>query len=833
MKSRHPQFTSPDRSIEARVGKLVKRLTLEEKILLIGGQRGKGDGNTYGIARLGIPPLKMSDGPTGVHWWCTSSTTYPASIALAATWDRDLAYRVGAAIGRDARARGIHILLAPGVNIYRSPLCGRNLEYLGEDPFLAAEMVVPYIRGCQDQGVATTVKHYACNFQEYDRHNVSTDVDRRTLHEVYLPAFEAAVREGGVGALMTAYNLVNGVHASEHDYLIRDVLKGEWGFDGVVMSDWVSTYDAVRAANAGLDLEMPHARWMNADHLVDAVKRGLVTEAAIDDKVRRLLRLAACFGWLDRDQKDPSIPLADESTAAVALEAARAGCVLLKNEGGVLPLAAGRARRIAVIGPTAHPANIGGGGSSYNTPWRDVSILDGLRAAAGPGVEIVHEPGVDCGRTDRAFAESAFLTPERAPGLRGEYFDNGDLAGAPVLTRVDARLDLRWFGSPVAEGIRNDSFSGRWTGFLRPAESGPHRFYQLVCDGACRVRVGDRVLFDNWSSAAPLPPFAEMALEAGREYAVQAEYRSLRDWLAFRVGYEPVSAIAGLRARAVEAARTADVVIFCGGHDRRSEGEGFDRSFAMPVDAEGLLVDAARACPRTVVVLTAGGHVDMERWIDRVPALLHAWYPGQEGGTAVADILFGRVNPSGKLPATFERRLEDRSSSACYHDADGDKRVALTDGIFTGYRHVDRHGPAPRFPFGFGLSYTSFAFENLALSPPAIASGEPLTVAFDVVNAGAVAGAEVAQVYVSDLEASLPRPAKELKGFAKVALRPGERRRVEVRLDPRSLSFYDPDRAAWVAEPGEFEVLVGSSSASLPLRARFRLGRGKKAETAP
>ncbi|HWO11885.1 MAG TPA: glycoside hydrolase family 3 N-terminal domain-containing protein, partial [Polyangiaceae bacterium] len=342
MLSNSPTFTPPSPAVEARVQGLLDRLTLDDKLLLLGGKPGPGgpqaNSAVFGIERVGLPELRMADGPMGVHWWCDASTAYPALIAAAASFDSALWYELGRALGRDCRARGVHILLAPGVNIYRHAYCGRNFEYAGEDPFLSSRFAVAYIRGVQDQGVAATVKHFACNYMEYARHTASSDVDERTLHEIYLPAFKAAVMEAGSGALMTAYNLVNGVHCSEHPGLILDILKGEWGFDGVVMSDWLSTYSVAPAANAGLDIEMPSADMFTAANLKAALAEGEVSLATIDDKVRRLLRLAVCFGWLDHEQHDASIPYEDPETAAVALEVARRGSVLLKNEGGILPL---------------------------------------------------------------------------------------------------------------------------------------------------------------------------------------------------------------------------------------------------------------------------------------------------------------------------------------------------------------------------------------------------------------------------------------------------------------------------------------------------------------
>lgn len=820
MKSKHPQFKPSSPQIETKIDTILAKLTLEEKIDLLGGQRDpKNGGDTYGNEKAGIPPLKFADASVGIHWWTDRSTTYPATIALAATWDRDLAYRAGAALGRDARARGIHIVLGPGVNLYRSPLCGRNFEYLGEDPYLAAESVTGFIRGLQDQGVSATVKHYAVNYQEWDRHYVSSDVDERTLREMYLPAFRAAVEEAGTGALMTAYNLVNCVHASEHEVLLRQILKGEWGFEGLVMSDWVSTYSAVNAANAGLDLEMPTAKWLTRENLVPAVRNGLVPESVIDDKVRRLLRLMFCFGWLDRPQQDPQIPLEDPATAATSLEIARRGCVLLKND-GILPLDPKSGKTITVIGPHAARTPIGGGGSAYNKPWRTVSILDGLKTLFGAD-KVRHCAGVLADDSAAVYAASRYLTPSGEPGLKAEYYNNLTWTGTPVLSRTEARLEQRWGNAPVGEGVNNAGFSIRWTGKIRPDHTGPHLFYQWFM-GFFRVTVNGQVIFDMIGGANMKQPRVVMDLEAGRDYSIEVLYQRMGDNNGACVGWEYRDLHAERRA-ALEMARSSDVVVFCGGYSDASEGEGFDRDFAMPLEQEDLLQALTEANPKTVAVITGGGNVDMRQWIDRIPALLFAWYPGQEGGTAVAEILAGVVNPSGKLPATFERDLKDRSSTGCYHDADGDKRVLLSDGVFTGYRHHDRTGVAPMFPFGFGLSYTTFAYANLRCAK-SMAAGGTLKVSLEVTNTGKRAGVEIVQLYLHDVEASVPRPVKELKGFAAVDLKPGECRTVEFTLTERHLQFFCPRRHAWTDEPGTFEVLVGASAADIRLTAQFQYG---------
>lgn len=810
--------------MEKKISRIISRMTLEEKISMLGGSKNRKEdgGDTTPCRRVGIPSFKMADASVGVHWWAEDSTTFPASIALAATFDRDLAARYGSAVGRECRARGIHILLGPGVNIYRSALCGRNFEYMGEDPFLAGNMVSSYVRGLQGQRVAATVKHYALNFQEYDRHKVSSDVDDRTLREVYLAAFESAVKDGGAAAIMTAYNLVNCVHCAEHPYLIRDVLKNEWGFDGLVMSDWVSVYDAINTATAGLDLEMPVAKRLTQEALLPAVRDGLLDESVIDDKIRRLLRVAHAFGWMDGEQQDKGIPLHDEANAGVALDVARESIVLLSND-GILPLQARKGLKIAVIGPCAHPAVHCGGGSAFNKPWREVSILDGIKAVM-PQADVVHVAGVSPWRGKDLFANALYRTADDQPGIKLQLFNNDSLSGEPVKVQVDKKIEASISSEHLPDNVKPRPMSLRYSGRIVAEKEGEHIFRVECWHGGVRVLVDGSCVMDSWLAEMMGNRECRMVLAKGHHEFV-LEFHSMRDRAFLRTGYEHISAVNAEVPVAVKAARDADVVVFCGGYSDKSEIEGQDRAFAMHVEIERLLAEVSKVNRNVIVVLTAGGNIDMTAWHDKARAILHAWYPGQEGGTAVAEVLSGKVNPSGRLPATFENRLEDRSSATCYHDADGDQRVALTDGVFGGYRHHDRNGKPPRYAFGHGLSYTAFEFRKLKIERKVRGREIPAVVSFDVVNTGKVAGKCTAQVYVGDDKASVARPVKELKGFAKVALNPGESRRVSVVLDRRAFAFRSMARNKWVVEPGTFSVHVANSATDIRLSAKVKIGK--------
>ncbi len=801
--------------VDKRVASLLSQMTLEEKIELIGGI------NTFytqPIARLGIPSLKMSDGPMGVHDYGLT-TAYPAGTSLAASWDVELAQRFGAAMGKDARARGVHFILAPGMNIYRAPMNGRNFEYFGEDPFLASRMAVSVIKGIQGQGVIATAKHFAGNNEEYGRMEVSSDIDERTLREIYLPAFEASVKEAKVGAVMDAYNPVNGVYMTQNEHLNKEILKGEWEFDGILMSDWDATHNGIGAANGGLDLEMPSPAFMNKQTLLPALKDGRVSSATIDDKVRRILRKGIEFGFFDRPQTDPDIPLLNQESRQVALEAAREGMVLLKNSGGLLPLDKKKTRTIAVIGPSSYPAVVGGGGSSLTKPFNAVSFLEGISNYLGADVKILYADDVP--PLDDVFQNSAFLTSPGGPaGIQGEYFDNENLEGPPALVRTDPRVDFQWGGGSYSEEGPVDHFSVRWSGYFVPKKSGGYTFFTSSDDGV-RLFVDDRQVINDWQHHAETVNSYAARLEAGKPYKIRLEYFEATGDATMRFGARATTGDLGRMTRSL--AERADAVVVCVGFDASTEGEGSDRTFQLPPGQDDFIRQISDLNKNTIVVLTAGGNVDMTQWIDHVPALIHAWYPGQEGGTALAQILFGEYSPSGKLPASFERHWEDNATFHSYYPQTSEKRVQYSEGVFVGYRHFDRSGIKPLFAFGHGLSYTTFSYSNLSVNPARGTLIGPVTVSFDVKNTGAREAAEVAQLYVGDAHASVPRPVKELKGFSRVNLKSGETRHVSIALDGRAFAFYDAKQKNWRAEPGDFSLLVGSASDNIRLKGTFTL----------
>jgi beta-glucosidase len=810
------QATPPKPEVEKRVDSILGKMTTDEKLEIIGGIN---DFYTRPIPRLGVPSLRMSDGPMGVHDYGLT-TAYPAGIALAASWDVDLAERFGASMGKDARARGVHFILAPGMNIYRAPMNGRNFEYFGEDPFLASRMAVAVIEGIQGQRVIATAKHFAGNNSEFARMTLSSDIDERTLREIYLPAFEASVKEAHVGAVMDGYNLVNGTYMTQNVHLNSEILKQEWGFDGILMSDWGATHDGIAAANGGLDLEMPSPSFMNRDKLVPALNQGTLPVATLDDKVRRILRKAIEFGFLDQPQTDISVPTYSQEGRQVALDVARGSMVLLKNSGNLLPLDENKVKTIAVIGPDAYPAVISGGGSAESKPFNAVSCLEGISHRLGTKAKVLY--AVDVPPLDEVFESSEFVTsPGGESGLKGEYFSNEELKGTPALVRTDKHVHFDWGEGSFATGEPVDHFSARWTGYFIPKESGDYKFYTSADDGV-RLYVGDEIAIDDWQPHSQTLDTASRHLEAGHAYKIRLEYfESVGSAI---VGFGVIRAEAFIGRDTKPLAAKADTVVICAGFDPKTEGEGFDRPFELPGGQDELIRQISSVNKNVIVVLTAGGNVDMTRWIENVPAILHAWYPGQEGGIALAQILFGDYSPSGKLPASFESRWEDNPTFHSYYPASGSNRVQYSEGVFLGYRHYDRSETKPLFAFGYGLSYTTFAYSKLSVTPSGNLN-DPVSVSFDVKNTGNRATAEVAELYVGDSHSSVPRPVKELKGFAKVNLKPGETRRVTLTLNRRAFSFYDVRKKDWSAEPGDFTILVGGSSDSIQLRSKFTLTR--------
>lgn len=800
------QVITPD--VEQRAEKILAQMTLKEKIDYLGGYKSF---SIRPVERLGLPEIRMADGPQGVRN-NTQSTMFPCGIAAAATWDRQLVHKMGEGLGQDCRARGVHILLGPGVNIYRSPVCGRNFEYFGEDPYLASETAVQYIKGVQSQGVVATIKHFAANNQEWDRHNVSSDVDERTMQEIYWTTFRKAVRDAKVGAVMNSYNLINGVHASEYGHMNIDVLRNMWGFKGILMSDWVSVYSAVGPANGGLDLEMPSAKYMTYENLSRAIETGLVKESTIDNKVRHILQTIIAFGFLERPQMDKSISEKNAFSDQAALEIARGGIVLLKNDNNLVPLKKGN---ILVMGPNS--GNIPtGGGSGYVNPFYTVSVKEGLEKAGGK-FKVMTLPGFSSELTNDAFYTAA---GSQEKGFKGEFFPNRNLSGNPVVTRTDTKIDFNWKDKAPMEGMPADNFSIRWTGVYRPVKDATVQF-NVAGDDGYRLFVDDQEILGDWGDHSKTYLQKDVEFKAGKEYRIRLEYYDNTSDAIVSLGYRVIYGNAKDKQESM--IKDADAVVLCVGFDSGTEGEGRDRSFELPKGQDELIQQTVSLNRNVILIVNGGGSFDMSKWESKVQAIFMAWYPGQQGGQALADILTGKISPSGKLPISMEKKLEDNPSYGSYYDNREKvihKRVQYNEGVFGGYKGYDKSGVEPRYPFGFGLSYSSFAYSNLKIEKK---GDNTVTVTFDVKNTGNYDAAEVAQVYVGDLKASVPRPLKELKGYEKVYLKRGEIKTVKVDLTEDAFSYFDVDSNRFIVEPGDFNISVGASSRDIRLTGNVSL----------
>ncbi|MEZ0396067.1 MAG: glycoside hydrolase family 3 C-terminal domain-containing protein [Anaerolineales bacterium] len=804
------------KQIEQQVESLLAQMTLAEKVALLSG---RDVWHTVPIERLGIPSIVMTDGPHGVRAADPATgrkigpaTAFPTGISMGACWNPELVEQVGRALGEEARGMDCDILLGPCVNIVRDPRGGRNFETFAEDPYLAGRTAAAYIRGVQSRGVGTSLKHYAVNNYEIERLRASSEVDERTLREIYLAQFEMAVKESQPWTVMCAYNRVNGVYASQHDYLLNKILREEWGFEGAVISDWGANHTIFESIAGGLDLEMPGpARYYKL--LADAVQNWQIPAEAVEAAARRVLRLIVQSGRMDG--KRPKGAVNTPAHQALARRLAEEAITLLKNDGRTLPLE--DIRSLAVIGPNAAEAVIQGGGSSrVPAPYR-VSPLEALQKKLGKKVRLEYEQGCD------NFDEPHDVPSAWLSGLRLRAYAASDFSGKPMREQDGLPAEMWYHTGWSAEPIKPQAFC--WEGSLTLPADGLYRFF-LRHSGAVRLWLDGQSVLESRPSAGGRGEAAETttALKAGK-HALRLELiRPLSEEIVFfklglartfEAGRDP------RRQRALELASRCDAVVFFGGYPEAFESEGWDREHIRLLGGQDELIAAlAEVNPRTAVVLNVGAPVTMP-WAEKVGALLLAYYPGQENGNAVASVLLGEVNPSGKLPVTFPRRLEDSPAflNAAYP---GCRQVRYGEGIFVGYRYYDARQMEPLFPFGHGLSYTTFEYGGLKL-PEKVRRGQPVVVTLTVTNTGRRAGKEVVQLYLADLQSSLPRPPKELKGFAKVALAAGQSQTVTFTLDERALSFYDPVQARWVAEAGEFEVLVGSSSRHIRLRGRFTL----------
>ncbi|NLP11175.1 DUF4434 domain-containing protein [bacterium] len=810
-----PLYKDASQPVPARVQDLRQAMTLEEKIELVSGRGFTSKRNV----RLGIPEIVMTDGPLGPNAKGRASN-YSSCLNMAATWDDSLVQRLGAAMGQETRVLGRNMLLGPCINIARVPQGGRTFEGFGEDPWLTSRMAVAYIQGVQSQRVIACAKHFAVNNQEWNRGEVDVTVREDALREIYLAAFKAAVQEADVWSVMSAYNKFRGDYCSASRYLLTDVLKQEWGFAGFVVSDWGGVHHTVQTVQAGLDLEMPDGRYLG-EPLRHAVQTGEVAMEFIDEQVRRLLTVMFKAGLFDESVANYGGLADTEERRRLAYETAQKSMVLLKNESQVLPLDPATIRSLAVIGPNADEARLYGGGSGYLPAHYAVSPLQGIREKVGDRVSITFVKGGRLQRLSLPAVPSDLLHPPPGAlgdkGLLGEYFNNRELEGEPVLTRIDERIDFNWDADSPAPGVvAADLFSVRWSGSFVAPGSGVYEL-GVLSDNGCRLYLDGRLVIDSWiiDKASSLRSIY-VDLEKNRVYPIRLEFFENVGTCEVHLGlayYGQGNEV----EQAEAAARSADVAVVCAGLNETLEGEGNDRaSLGLAQEQVQLIQAVAAANPRTIVVLNNATPILMNEWADRVPAILEAFYPGQEGGRALADILFGDVNPSGKLPLSFPARLED---SPVYTTYPGARESAdYAEGLLVGYRHFDRKGIEPLFPFGHGLSYTRFSYNALSIHPAKIGRQDTALITLRVKNSGALDGEEVVQLYMQNRQAKSDRPVKELKGFMRVPLRAGEEKTVRFNLAAAALSVYDVKSHQWVIQPGSYSVLIASSSRDIRLQ---------------
>jgi beta-glucosidase len=834
-------------NVEQRVNSILSQLTLDEKISYIGGTP------FFDVKPIPLPNLQtplnpqifQTDAGLGERN-SPASVRYPSGLVLAATFNRDRATDAGAGLGRDTRARGFFSILGPGMDFYRTPYGGRNFEYMtGEDPYLGSQLIPKVIQAIQEQGVWACAKHYVCNDQEENRTNINEIIDERTLREIYLPPFEAAVKEGHTATVMGAYNFLQigplpSAQCNESSFLLTNVLKNEWGFTGFVMSDYNAIHNGVNAYLAGCDLDLPNGQFMNSSTLEPLIENGTLPESILNDKVRRILREVISFGFLDRQQLDSSIPLDDPQSEQAALDTAREGVVLLKNDGNLLPLQRGRVRTVAVVGPAAIGAPPTGFGSSTVFPISYVPELDGIESEAPAGTEVdfisdcTPEPTTAEWQTIDALGEA-----ER--GLQGQYFTTPDLSGTPATTRVDNDINFDWEQDPIPVTSNQGNFSAKWTGQFVPQISGD-QVIKVCADGGVRVLVNGQILIDNFSSP-PLPPVgygptpglsAKFSATAGTPCSVELDYHRVPGFFGNAYGGRSSGGRNGgllgvqlswASLQAPQDFAKYDAVVVCVGTNNQYDGEGYDRPFDLPEFQGELIQNLANVNPRTIVITHGGGSFNAEPWINQVRGLIQAFYPGQNGGQAIAEILFGAVNPSGKLPISWEKLAQDNPAFATFPMPLNQLPTTIdySEGIFIGYRGYEKNHIQPLFPFGFGLSYTSFAFSNLKIEPAVFDGQAPVTVSFTVTNTGKRAGAEVAELYVGQQSPTIVRPIKELKGFEKVNLNPGQSSTVTLSLDQRSFAYFNTTTEKWDAVPGVYNVVVGDSSDNTPLKGQVTL----------
>lgn len=848
-----PAYKNSELTIETRVTDLLSRMTLEEKIgqlqcmITEVEETGIIEKNALGnvgcilrshpakeaaekmnriqkIAinktRLGIPILMHDEALHGLVG--KAATSFPQAIGLAATWNTDLMKNIATAIARESKSRGIRQVLSPVVNIARDVRWGRVEETYGEDPFLTARMGATFCKSFEDEGVITTPKHYVANVGDGGRDSNPIHFSERLLREVYFPGFKACFQEGNATSVMAAYNSYDGTPCSSNRWLLTDILRKEWGFKGFVVSDYGSVGGildlhrtaankkeaAKQAIEAGMDIELPNI-YIFGEPLLEAVKEGLISESTIDQSVRRILTIKFKLGLFDDpyvDAKQAEKINDCEQHRELALQAAQQAIVLLKNENNILPLDK-KVNSIAVIGPYADVVNLGG---YSGLGMKTVTPLEGIKNKVNSATKVIFEKGCEGGVPKLPPIQSEHLIladgKEDQAGLRGEYFNNMNLSGKPELVRIDQQVQFDWGGQSPNNDINSDQFSVRWTGKLIPPETGEYQIGVTTDDGV-RLYIDGKLVIEFWQDRGPTSNIISMELEKDREYDIRMEYYENGGGAYASLGWDYKPDYNKELQKAVQAANNADVTILFLGI---IEGEGRDRAnLDLPGQQENLIKQITESGKPIIIVLTNGSAVTMQNWIKDVPAIVEAWCLGEEGGNAIADVLFGDYNPGGKLPITFPQSV---AQCPLYYNTKPSGR---------GYDYVDLSGK-PLFPFGYGLSYSTFEYSNLKIAQQKIKTNERAIISAEIENTGKVKGDEVVQLYLHDVVGSVSRPLKELKGFKRITLDPGQKKTVEFELMPEDLSMFDKNMS-WIVEPGSFEVMLGSSSADIRLQGTFEV----------
>ncbi|PZC98022.1 BglX, Beta-glucosidase-related glycosidase [Pyrenophora tritici-repentis] len=793
---------------------IAAKLTLEEQISLLAGADFW---RSVSIPEKGIPSIKTSDGPNGARGEFftngTPAALFPCGISMASTWDLDMIEEIGRHLGEETKARGAQVLLAPTVCMHRSPLGGRNFESYSEDPFLTGKLAASYVRGLQSKGVAATIKHFLGNEQETERQAYDAIIAERPLREIYLKPFEIAVREASPWALMSAYNMVNGVHADEYVHSLKEILRGEWKWNGAIISDWTGTYATAPSIKAGVDIEMPGpSKWRKVDQVKECLAKGELTRSDIEESAARVLYLVdrvKGLGNMTTEQPEQSID--NVETRNLILQAGVEGLTLLKNENSVLPIK--NARKIAMIGPNVKRAIASGGGSAGLNPYYNVTPWQGLQNRFDGDITFAQ----GCDSSKWLPLASPYCKSNGETGVRLEYYKGDRFKGEPAVVQHKVSTDLWLWDSAPMELLPDFSFKVKTT--LTPKSTGNHSF-SFASVGPGRMFIDGELFIDNWDWTDE----GEAMFSASEDVlkAIHLEEGKPVDILIESTNEDKVDRL----QEAADVAREADVAVVVIGLDAEWESEGYDRqTMDLPKNgSQDRLIEAVLAAnPRTVIVNQSGTPVTMP-WVHKAPSILQAWYQGQEAGNALADVLLGNSSPSGKLPTTFPVRIEDNPA---YHNWPGENlKTVYGEGIYVGYRHYERSKIAPLFPFGHGLTYTTFSYGTPSASSDVLSEDDTITITVPVTNTGSIPAHEIVQAYVKDVKSTLPRPEKELQAFGKVFLQPGETKDVVLTLNKYSVGYFDTSlgqTGAWIAEEGLFEVLIGASSADIRSKLNFEV----------